>query len=98
MKEIINLFDSELRAMAYVQMELLGMLDKHSPKTKNEFKLKELLKQRLTSMIDACDAMRGVVTKLKALDEFDLLHGADLDELLNGDPSSSFGLRRDREG
>lgn len=85
MKDIINLFDSELRAMSFLQMELLGMLDKKKIFTKNEEKLKVLLKERLHRMIDAGLAMQELVNRLKEMEEFEMLHVIDVDELLDED-------------
>lgn len=82
MKDIINIFDSETRAMAFVQMELSKMLEAKKTFTKNEQKLKEILKQRLNVMMDACSSMQEVVSKLKDVDEFELGHVIDPEEFL----------------
>lgn len=90
MKDIINIFDSETRAMAYVQLELSKMLESKKTFTKNELKLKELIRQRLNVMIDACATMREVVGRLLEVGEFELLHIIDPEEYLrNNDDDTS---------
>lgn len=82
MKQLINLFDSETRAMAFVQMELFGTLEKQNTYTGNEEKLKLLLKERLHRMVDATSSMQGLINGLKGLDEFELGHGEGVEEIL----------------
>lgn len=85
MKDIINLFDSETRAMAHVQMELYDMLVTKPSYSKNEEKIKAVLIEGLCSMIDSVTAIQELVSKLKELDEFDLMHGDDFDEIVRGE-------------
>lgn len=89
MKDIINIFDSETRAMAFVQMELSKMLEAKKTFTKNELKLKEILKHRLNVMMDACAAMQEVVGRLLEIGEFEMLHIIDPEEFLRNDDDTS---------
>lgn len=85
MKEIINLFDSETRAMTFVLMELWETLLKKKYYTKNEEKIKSTLNERLCKVMDTTTALQELVSRLKELDEFDLMHGDDIDEIVRGE-------------
>lgn len=85
MKELINLLDSETRAMSFVQLELWRKLLNQKCYTKNEEKIKAVLNERFCRVIDTNTAFQTLVTKLKDMDEFEMLHGVDVDELLDED-------------
>lgn len=85
MKELINLFDSELRAMAYVQMELWKQLLNQKCYTKNEEKIKQLINELFCQVIDPTTKLQVLISKLKDMEEFEMLHIVDVDELMDKD-------------
>lgn len=85
MKNLLNYFDSELRAIAHGQMELWRKLLDQKCYTKNEEKIKVVLNERLCKVIDAVTSLQAVITRLKEMEEFELLHVIDVDELLDKD-------------
>lgn len=82
MKDIINLLDSETRAMAFVQMELWEKLHKQKYHTKNGEMIRDVVHKRLSKLVDAAAEMQELVTKLKDYDEFELGYGLEVEEIV----------------
>ena len=82
MIDLINLFDSELRAMAYVQMELWEKLHKQKYHTKNGEMIRDVLHNRLGKMVEATTEMQEFITRLKEFDDFEMGYGLEVGEIV----------------
>lgn len=80
--EFIVELDNEFRAIGHECLRLQELNKQRKIYTKNEKRLQDILDKRLNNMVDMVTAFKELLNKLQELDDFEIMYGIDVIEVL----------------
>lgn len=81
MRTLIIEITNEMGAIMHELKRLQTVTDKQRTYTSNEVNIKRLLNTRLGEMVHAGEVVTVLLNKLGKLNDYDIAHGSDLEEL-----------------